>query len=185
LQTTGGFPKIHEIIDAFGTYPAITTANLEVLTDANYTTRLNAFYDFLETTYSFFSRGAVLNASSGTDQVLCPLNNTAAPVISLASSPQMTLEPLFAAQADVYLTWFIQIDTVAPQDISYGFDMNIRDKNNNLLRTERLYGTIRQGNLTHDSYSDDGHYIYIPEADIPGLTPIILEYVPGSITLDL
>lgn len=186
LQTTDGFPKIHELLDSFGSYPAITISQFEVLSDANYNFRLNSFYDFLETTYSFFTRNSVLNASNATDQVLCPLDNTATPTVNIASDPQGSFQLLMGDQGQTIsnLVWSIEIDSVAQQDISYSFSLNIRDKNNNILRNQIAYGIIRQGNTTHDSFAEDGDFIYFPEGEDSSLAPLIAEYIPGSVSLN-
>jgi hypothetical protein len=178
LQTSGGFPKQHAVTEAFGAFAAITDQQLEVLTEADYTTRLNGFYDFLEQTYSFYNRSQNLVPASGTDATLCPLSNAATPVYTINEPPQLGF--FEDGNGGYNLVWSVETNDVVVQDVSYFFDANILDKNANLIRTERLYGIVRQGRGTHSSQVDDGHYIYVPEGQNPLLTPISVEYVNGS-----
>jgi hypothetical protein len=181
LVTEGGFPLTISLLSAFTGYPALTETQFLELTDAAYTTRLNAFYTHLEATYSFYNRNTVQNPTSGTDAVSCPLDNSPAPVISVIS-----IGGFLVAGPDLtsnYLGWTITIDQVAPIPISYFFDIAIKDKHGNLIRTETVNGIILAG-LNEHSASDNNIAYYIAEADNASLTPLFIEAVNGSAVLN-
>ena len=178
LQTTGGFPKQHAITDAFAGYAAITQTVLATMPDSEYSLRLNAFYSHLETIYPFFDRSAVLNAPSGTDAVLCPLDNSPAPVQQVILPPVVEFQ--VSAMGAYQLVWQVSLAQPAVTDTSYYFFAHVLDKSGNLLRVESLYGIIRQGTTTHQSMVNDSVFILIPEGYDPMYTPLSAEYVPGS-----
>lgn len=181
LESSVDFPKVHSITDLFGAFPAITEAALMSLTDAAYSARLTAFYDFLEQGYPFFLRNQVLNAASGTDAVLCPLDNSAAPVIGVTSFGA-GMAPMNSSTYDNYLEWDIVIDQPAPQDIPYYFDVNLTDKNANIFRTERVHGIIPAGQTSHASGNLS---IYIPEADDTMYAPVNAVAIQGTVDLNI
>jgi hypothetical protein len=178
LQTTGGWPKQHAITQAFATYPAITQTVLATMTESEYGFRLNAFYSHLESIYPFFDRSAVQNSPSGTDAVLCPLDNSPAPAQQVIIPP--TLEFLISPMGGYQLVWQVSLALPAVTDTSFYFNAHILDKSGNLVRIETLYGIIRQGTTTHNSFVNDGVFILIPEGFDPMYAPLSVEYVPSS-----
>lgn len=172
LVTTDGFPKIHNITDAFGAYQAITSNDLETMTDGQYSTRLSAFYTHLEALYDFFNRNNVLNASNGTDAVTCPIDNSE-PDPVVVQTFGASLQPIMGGTLDDHLSWFIYIASPAPQDLPYSFRVLISDINGNPLRYEYLNGIIPAGATFHDS-ANDNNYIYISEVySSPGFVVVI------------
>ena len=72
-----GYPKNYDITSAFGVYSTITDAQFSELSDADFQTRLAAFYSYVDTTegdldssnYSY-EQG---QGPTGTDAILCPI----------------------------------------------------------------------------------------------------------------
>ena len=82
------WPKVHSILNAFGTYTAITEATFVTMSDTDYLTRLNAFYVHLEAMYNFFFSSQVSNDYNGADTILCPIpENKIYREIQLSSPP--------------------------------------------------------------------------------------------------
>jgi hypothetical protein len=186
VVTTGGFPLVVSILPGFTdpstttVYPTITANDFAVLTDGAYNARLLGFYNYLESVHPFFVRASVSNVSSGTNATVCPLSNAPSPTITFAGDPIIGGEPLSGGTLDDHLTWTVSLIEPAPQDVFYYFDVRLKDRNSNIIRTISVNGTIRQGRITHDSYADDGHAVYLPEAYDNLMAPISLEYVSGS-----
>lgn len=181
LVTTDGFPKAHNITDAFGAFVAITNANLELLPDGQYTTRLNAFYAHLEAIYDFFDRGNVLNPSNGTDAVTCPLDNSV-PEGIVVTSYGGSLTPVTGGTDSDHIEWSIFVSSPVTQDTPYQFEVAIEDRFGNTIRIEYLSGIIRSGQSSHISL-DDNQYIYVPEVYTSGLSPISISTVLNSLQI--
>jgi hypothetical protein len=161
LVTVGGFPLTVSILNAFTSFAAITVEQFRTMNDADYLTRVNAFYTNLEAIYPFWNRSTVLNAYEETNAILCPLDNTAAPVLTVTSI-YSSMTPVGSATTDNHLEWGINLDSVVSQDTPYFFDIEIYDKNNNLLRVETVFGIVLAGTDSH--FSGLSSY-YISEAD--------------------
>lgn len=161
LQTTGGFPKVHSITEAFGSFPAITDTALSVMNTPDYTARLNAFYLFLETAYDYFDRDQVLNNAFGADAVLCPLDNSVPdPIVVASVHASMTANGTPKAN---HLSWIIMLTEDVTQDTPYTFEVDLEDAQGNLIRTLTVNGIIPAGDSTHTASNSEK--IYIPEAD--------------------
>lgn len=181
LVTTDGFPKVHNITDSFGSFAAITTANLELLPDGQYNTRLNAFYAHLESLYNFFDRSNVLNPSNGTDAVACPLDNSV-PEGIIVTSYGASLAPVTSSMDSDHIEWSIFVSSPVTQDTPYEFQVAIKDRVGNTLRIEYLSGIIGIGQYGHVSINHD-LFIYVPEVYNPSYSPISLETVPNSLQI--
>jgi hypothetical protein len=76
---SGVFPVIERITDSFGEISAITLDRFAFLTEDEYLNRLNLFYDYLETKYSFFVKTdwpslESIELPTGENFSQCPLN---------------------------------------------------------------------------------------------------------------
>jgi hypothetical protein len=76
---SGVFPVIETINNAFGEIPAITLEDFAFLPENEYLNRLNLFYDYLETRYSFFKKTdwpslESIELPTGENFNQCPLN---------------------------------------------------------------------------------------------------------------
>lgn len=186
LQTTGGFPVTVSILNGFTdpataqVYPLLTSEQFSLLSDPQYNTRLTAFYNHLENTYPFFQRTSVLNVSSGTDAVVCPLNNTPSPSLPTISSINLDMITVTAAGTPSYLAWVIVISEPATVDLNYKFDVRFTDSMSNIVRTITVTGIIPAGITSIDSYSALGEATYIMEADTTSNGPLVPSVIPGT-----
>lgn len=171
IDTAGGFPVQLNVTSAFPGYAALTDAEFKVMTDADYNTRLSAFYAYVQTLYPFFSTADVLNAASGTDSVLCPLDNTASPTPTVLNVDAL-MAPVGGSTTDNHLEWGITLSDAVTQDTPYYFDIDIKDKNFNFIRTETVFGIILSGQIGH--YAGPGEVYYIAEADDLMVQPLNL-----------
>jgi hypothetical protein len=174
VVTSGGFPKTHSIMDAFGSYTSLTLQQLQTITDAAFNLRLNDFYAFLEGLYFFFNRSFVLNAPSGTDAVLCPLDNSPSPVIQVVSV-EAELLPVFGGSVNNYLVWSIIVAQPVTIDTPYQFRVLLTDEWNNPIRYEICYGIIK-ANQSSNYSNQDNFSTYIPEADLYGPVNVVVDF---------
>ena len=168
IDTAGGFPVTVLITNAFPGYPALSDTEFQTLSDADYNTRLTAFYAHVQTLYPFWTPQTALNVSSGTDAVLCPIDNSASPV-PVVQSVSAAFEPVNGGTLDDHLTWDIVLTEVVTQDTPYYFEVDLFDKNSNFLRTETVFGVILSGQSSHLATTER---YYIPEASDPAIGPL-------------
>ena len=191
LQTAQGFPITVSILLAFTdpatstVYPLLTQSEFVQLTDGAYNARLNAFYNYMENTYSFFLRTVVGNLSSGTDAVVCPLDNTPAPTLPTVVEISFTLLALSYGVTASALTWYISLTKPSTLDLNYSFQINIKNSAGAVLRTELANGIIPSGIIGYNGYLVDGDYLHLYELENPSYTGITYEVVPGTIQLFL
>lgn len=190
LQTAEGFPITVSLLPAFTdpatatVYPLITSLEFSQLTDGAYTARLNAFYNYLENTYSFFLRTVVSNLSNGTDIRVCPLDNTAAPALPSVVAITFELLALAFGSPAAALVWYISLSESSTLDLNYSFQIQIKDSLGNLLRTELANGIIPAGTVGYNGYLVDGDYLHLFEMEDPAYASGITYNVsPGTIML--
>jgi hypothetical protein len=171
LVTTGGFPIVMYITNGFPGHASLTDAEFRVMTDAAYNARLTAFYAHIQSIYPFFKIADALNPASGIDAASCPINNST-PANNPATTVTAGLDiPAGGTVAD-HLRWSIKLQRPVTIATGYTFQITIRDKSNNMLRTETVTGIIPAGSDTH--LSTPAEKYYISEASNPALTPLIL-----------
>lgn len=176
--------NVYNLLAAFTGYALITEEQLATLTDAQYFARRDAFYAHVESLVTGFNRTMVINNSNGTDAVTCPLPGVIPTPITV-NTFSGSMQPLSGGTLDDHLVWEITLSAVATRDITYSFDVLLKDLNGNPIRTESVYGIVRSGQTTHQSL-DDGLAIYIPEVYQVGVGPdIIVETITASLTTDL
>lgn len=186
LQTSGGFPVTVSILNGFTdpatsqVYPTLTNEQFSLLSDPQYNTRLTAFYNYLENLYPFFQRTSVLNVSSGTDAVVCPLNNSPAPTLPTISSIFLSMLGISASGTSSYLGWVLSISEASTVDLNYSFQVEFKDNLNQTVRAVTVVGIIPAGITTLDSYSANGEAIYIIEVDTTQNGPLTPYVVNGS-----
>lgn len=188
LVTTGGFPVTVSVLDSFTdpatsqVYAALTGEQFSLLSDPQYNARLTAFYNHLENTYSFFQRTSVQNTASGTDAVLCPLNNTV-PAQPVISSINLEMIAISSSGLPNHLAWTIAISAPSTVDLNYNFNVEFKDTLNQTVRAITVTGIMPAGVTALDSYSSNGEAIYIIEADTTQHGPLNPTVVPGSESL--
>jgi len=170
MVTTGGFPITVSILSAFGAFPAIDVDAIRTMTSTDYNTRLNGFYDYLELTYPFWTRGTVLNNAFGTDAITCPLDNTppSLPAVTEFGSSIQT------SGSDVLVTWFVQLAEISTQDVNFQMTVLITDAQGIVVKGEFVVGIIPAETLRYDNPSP----LLIPEAN--GLVGCVTSIAPGS-----
>jgi hypothetical protein len=74
-----GYPRTYSILDAFDTFPALTTTEFRQLSETDYLTRLNAFYTYIEGLNTDLepAEDKVLTGHEayGRDTIMCPLSS--------------------------------------------------------------------------------------------------------------
>jgi hypothetical protein len=67
------FPKTYSILNSFSAFPAITEEQFKLMSDVNYTDRLNEFYNFLESENEIFDRDFLNEIPFGENFSICSL----------------------------------------------------------------------------------------------------------------
>lgn len=175
---------VFNILNAFGSFSAITETQFATMNNSNYTTRMNAFLTYVEGIVADFNRNMISNQPNGTDTSSCPLPGED-PVTVIVTNWGGGMEPLMGGTLDDHLTWGLTLSGPAPRDIPYSFDVLLKDRNGNAMRTESCYGTVEAGKTFHNS-ADDNVGIYVPEVYDSMLGPnIIVERITASLVVDL
>jgi hypothetical protein len=180
VVTTDGFPLTISFLDAFSNFSSISVEVFQVMTNENYLQRLNSFYTHLETIYPFWLRSSLLNENEETNAIMCPLDNSLGPE-PIFSNVFSSMAPANGGTTDNYLEWGINLTTNATADVPYFFDIDIYDKNDNIIRTETVFGIISKGNTSH--YSGFNSF-YISEADDMSLQPLRTTEKPESVVFN-
>jgi hypothetical protein len=81
------------------------------------------------------------------------------------------MTPMQGGTYDDHLEWGITVQDPVTQDTSYYFDVDLRDRNNNFIRTETVFGVILAGQTTH--FASNSEKYYIPEGGDPSTAPLI------------
>ena len=163
-----GWPKSYNILNAFGSFPAITQQQFATITNGEYNARLTAFMAFVNNDNPEFDLAQIniQGVAFGTDTVACPISNVA-PAVPTVVQVGASMQPLTGGENDVWMDWSIRVSEPVTQPTPYFFDVEIRSViNGSVLNTVQVSGVIPAGSDRHDSRNDN-YYIYISEADQP------------------